>query len=558
MHNKVTIVTGLWDLGRGDIQGWSKRDFNTYKEKFFELLKTDANMCIWIPRSLEAEVWKIRNRNNTVVYFKEVEDFKTWFPFFNELQKIRTNPDWYNSAGWLRESPQAALEYYNPMMMCKMFMLNDTSILNPFRSDYFYWIDGGITSTVNTGYFTNDKVFDLLPQYTDYVDKFTFISYPYTANDEIHGFNRKIMARYCNTPFVEYVCRGGFFGGTKSQVNEINNLYYSVLNKTMQEGVMGADECLFTILAHIYPTLINRYEISGNGLVWPFFEYVKNFNPSAIENKILDIKKTSLYVLTFNSPNQFRTLIKSMEVYDMDFLKQPKKYLINNSTNHDTYEEYDSLCEQYGFTHVKMSTNTGICGGRQYIAEHFNDSDSDFMFFFEDDMFFYVGPDVSCKNGFIRKIDKLYSLSLQIAKSFDFDFLKLNFTEFFGDNSTQWSWYNVPQGVREKFWPDNKKLPVQGLDPNAPKTNYEKIVSFKGVPVATGEIYYCNWPQIISKVGNKKMFVDTKWAHPHEQTWMSHFFQMTKDTVLKPGILLATPTEHNRFEHYDGKLRKES
>jgi hypothetical protein len=26
---------------------------------------------------------------------------------------------------------------------------------------------------------------------------------------------------------------------------------------------------------------------------------------------------------------------------------------------------------------------------------------------------------------------------------------------------------------------------------------------------------------------------------------------------LNPGILLMTPTEHNRFEHYDASLRKE-
>ena len=27
---------------------------------------------------------------------------------------------------------------------------------------------------------------------------------------------------------------------------------------------------------------------------------------------------------------------------------------------------------------------------------------------------------------------------------------------------------------------------------------------------------------------------------------------------IKPGLLLLTPTEHNRFDHYDGKLRKEN
>ena len=45
--NSVTIVTGLWDLGRGNIEGWAKRNFQQYKDRFFELLESDVAMCIW-------------------------------------------------------------------------------------------------------------------------------------------------------------------------------------------------------------------------------------------------------------------------------------------------------------------------------------------------------------------------------------------------------------------------------------------------------------------------------------------------------------------------------
>jgi hypothetical protein len=63
---------------------------------------------------------------------------------------------------------------------------------------------------------------------------------------------------------------------------------------------------------------------------------------------------------------------------------------------------------------------------------------------------------------------------------------------------------------------------------------------------------------VVSREGNKKMFLDTKWQHPYEQTWMSQMYQDTIKGKMNFGVLLATPTEHNRFEHYDGKLRKES
>jgi hypothetical protein len=54
------------------------------------------------------------------------------------------------------------------------------------------------------------------------------------------------------------------------------------------------------------------------------------------------------------------------------------------------------------------------------------------------------------------------------------------------------------------------------------------------------------------------MFLDTTWAHPFEQTWMSYMFQNTRKGELNPALLLLTPTEHNRFDFYDGSLRKES
>jgi len=54
------------------------------------------------------------------------------------------------------------------------------------------------------------------------------------------------------------------------------------------------------------------------------------------------------------------------------------------------------------------------------------------------------------------------------------------------------------------------------------------------------------------------MFLTETWARPHEQTWMSYMFQKTVEGKINPGLLLITPTEHDRFDHYADGLRKES
>jgi len=338
-----------------------------------------------------------------------------------------------------------------------------------------------------------------------------------------------------------------------------------MLINTLNDGYMGTEESVFSILVYKYSNLINYFQIEDNGLMGKFFEDLKN-DTLEIKTKhtlpngepVKDINKTSLYVIGFNSPNQLSTLIKSMIEYDEDFIKRPKKYLLNNSTDRSTDAAYEELCAMYDFEIINPGENLGICGGRQFVAEHFDKTDSEFYWFFEDDMFFYPKKGEVCRNGFNRYVSNLYDKSMRIIQTENFDFLKLNFSEFFGDNSVQWSWYNVPQNVREEYWPKHTKLPVMGLDPNAPRTVFKNIKSLDGVPYADGEVYYCNWPQVVSRKGNYTMFLETKWAHAYEQTWMSYMYQETKKGNLNGGILLMTPTEHNRFEHYEAGLRKES
>jgi hypothetical protein len=251
----------------------------------------------------------------------------------------------------------------------------------------------------------------------------------------------------------------------------------------------------------------------------------------------------------------YTTLFRS-ETYDNNFLDRPKKYLLNNSIDRSTDLAYAELCDRYGFEEIKKD-NIGICGGRQFIAEHSDENGFDYYFFFEDDMFFYMGPDEFCRNGFRRKIKDFYNIMMDVIWKENYDYLKWNFSEFFGDNTKQWAWHNVPANVRSELFKD---APIKFNDDYnlAPFLNFKNIKSHKGLPYATGEIYYCNWPQVVSKEGNKKMFLDTKWGHPYEQTWMSHIYQETIKGKVNTAILLASPTEHDRFDHYPGNDRREN
>jgi len=559
--SKVTIVTGIWDIKREELtEGWS-RSYEHYIQKFKQLLDMPYNMIIFGEKDLKEIVFenKRRDQSNTQFIQRDQEWFKNHF--YEQIQEIRNNDSWKNQAGWLVDSTQSRLEMYNPLVMSKPFLLNDARIFDKFDSEQLFWLDGGITNTVHSGYFTHDKVLDNL----EFHDKISFLAFPYVADKEIHGFDYEELCRLSGAK-VDKVCRGGFFGGSKTAIEKFSSQYYGLMSSTLHSGFMGTEESLFSILLYQDTENYQYYPIDGNGLVSKFFEELKNKSHEVKREKTrirgskskLDVNNVAVYILTFNSPKQLETLFRSMLYYDNDFLSKPDIIVIDNSVDTSTYDEYTRICQDNNATHVKMEENLGVCGGRQYVAEHAAKADYDYYYFFEDDMFFYTKVDSVCRNGFPRFFKKLYNTSLEIANKEDFDFLKLSFSEFYGDNSTQWSWYNVPQSVREEVWPDYNKLPKIGLDPNAPKTKYNNVLSHKGLAYTNGEIYYSNWPQLVSKTGNKKMFLDTTWVHPYEQTWMSHMFQETIKGNLNPGILLLSPTEHDRFDHYDGNLRKES
>jgi hypothetical protein len=558
MNNEVTFVTGLWDLGRDKIGGGFKRDFNShYLPQFQNLLALDINLIIFCDKTVESFVWRHRDPRNTTVIIKPLENFKENFDFYHQVQNIRNKPEWKNQSGWLVDSPQSALEYYNPVVMSKFFMLHDSCIINPFSSEHFYWIDAGISSTVNLGYFYKDKVHEKLAKY---ISDFLFVCFPYDGQVEVHGFTKNKFNEYCNTN-SEYVARGGFFGGKADYIKKFNPKYYDILRSTLTEGYMGTEESIFTILCYLYPEDISRVMIDGNGLLNKVFEDFKNDTvvvekPKTYKNfKTPSVDDLKIYILTFNSCAQLELLLQNFTVTYPELIAIKDKVLINNSTERSYDECYKSIADRYGFT-IQNFNNIGICGARQWVAEDFEKSDKSYYIFFEDDMLFNV-ESTYCKNGFGTKVKDLFTKSLKIVEKEELDYLKISFSEFFGGNNQQWAYCNVPQHVRLEHFGDLKLQFPRDYD-KIPGTKTSYIGSLEGLAYAVGEFYYCNWPLIFTKQGNRKVFLDTTWGHPYEQTWMSYVFQEQRKNKIKAGCLLLSPIAHNRVYFYKAQDRRES
>lgn len=750
--SKLTFVTALLDIKRSEL---SSKNFHRTFQRYLDTLSTllphlkDKNLVIYIEKEHEEFIKKFKSENIIIrhITYDQIKQS----PYYDKIQKVRLNEEWRNQTGWLSESTQANLELYNPLIFNKIHWLADAAEDNPFNTEYFVWIDAGIANAqCHPGYFSKPWLEDRL---CPHLDKFLFLCFPYRGHNEIHGFKRDGMHKFSNVDYVDRVARATFFGGKKTECIFLSEKFREIANQSLDEGYMGTEESIYTILTYLYPEICNVQMIQGNGLVFDFFERLQSnaFNsqaniptkftgrgtfihlnarvqqhPKAFDvftkffeqNKDLDLvvelgsgggglsmfisdlckkydikfvtyekrpdkgitdnpefsrrnidfrqqdifdektitevkemlaksgkslvmcdggnkikefnsyvsylklgdiimahdyapnqeifeskykdkiwnwmeindndiqksvdtyqlkdyykpfedvawvcksksyqQKTDMYIVTFNSPKQFKFTVDKIIKASPELYNNSDKYVINNSIDDSLDGEYKKLFEKYNFTEFKKD-NIGICGARQFIADHFDTTDNEYMVFFEDDM----GMNDSsmsgekCKNGFSKFHPTLYHDIIHIMNTEGYDYLKWSFTEFFGDNTIQWSWYNVPQDVREKVWPNKTKLPEHGFDKNPPLCKFNNIKSHNGLPYVDGEIYYCNWPQIVSKNGNRKMFLETKWAHPYEQTWMSYIYQKTIKGYIRPALLLLSPITHDRFDHYDGSIRRE-
>lgn len=225
------------------------------------------------------------------------------------------------------------------------------------------------------------------------------------------------------------------------------------------------------------------------------------------------------YILTCNAPLQLDLLLKSYlhnisEIFDYDII------IADQSTVVDDQKSNEKIISQYTnkYQHIILK-NLGCSGGRYQIAKLFNESLYDNMFFFEDDMTINYHRD-TCRFGFKSYVDNLIKNSYNILLTENLDYLKLSFHEVFNDHSH--------------------------IFPSGEDTVFYKIAHLN-IPYLIGEIYFSNWPLLISKNGNKKLFNFDNMQIEIDLAIKS--IDLIRNNQLKAGVLCAYPIQHKRIQN---------
>jgi hypothetical protein len=252
-----------------------------------------------------------------------------------------------------------------------------------------------------------------------------------------------------------------------------------------------------------------------------------------------------VYVLSFNAPAQFRAWLEAAARADARLLGATERILLNNSTDESTFAEYDALCAEYGFKQFREG-NIGINAGRLWCSRHFYERTRHaLMLYFEDDMLLHAEHGV-CRNGFPTFVPDLLTKAADIVRHEPcLDFLKLSFTEFYGDHRENWAYYNLPAEERRHHFP------------NGHATRVGAIKSYAGVGYVVGEIFYSNWPMLMTRRAVRTMFLDDPDLRLFEQSLMVRAMELSRDGQLRGAVLLASPINHDRQCHYGADERRE-
>ena len=222
----MTCVSGFWKV---------KNKIN--KDYFMFFTNTLAINCPYVFFTANENIEKIKNyRKNYLTYFieKNIEDFKTYkLNIKNEINALNVT------------SKELGLIWLE-----KMNLVLEASIINPYKSEWFCWIDAAI------------------PIYRDTQPS----QLPFPNPDKINLLS-KTQINYCTSENIdnlqlnkikkwEYVHNiSGTFIIHISIINKIHNLFYKYLDICISETTKYtcySDQCILTRIYVDYPELFNK------------------------------------------------------------------------------------------------------------------------------------------------------------------------------------------------------------------------------------------------------------------------------------------------------------
>uniref|UniRef100_A0A0K0FL09 Protein-serine/threonine phosphatase n=1 Tax=Strongyloides venezuelensis TaxID=75913 RepID=A0A0K0FL09_STRVS len=251
-NNAPVIVTALLDIGRGEWQSFY-RPFETYLNSFLDLLQMDNNMIIYGDKTVINFVRKhFKNKIDDKLLLEISMKNLPFYRYRDEMQDIIDNEQKNWNSSWdkrMKNHPESMYADYNILVNSKPYFLYNASIISPFASDIFIWIDAGYSHGDNK----------LIPKYTwD----------PFLIPNKVHIIkltpNQDQISKYTYERVYRKdisVISAGFIGATRGVINRFYNFFYKTFIELLDDKKVDDDQTVILITIKNYASLF--YVIHG-------------------------------------------------------------------------------------------------------------------------------------------------------------------------------------------------------------------------------------------------------------------------------------------------------
>lgn len=251
-NSSVTLVTSLFNLS--DINRQDDRNWEDYLKWFCKTLNINCNFLIFTESDVVEVIKKSRNLSDTLIVESSLE--QTPYYYLKEtIQKI-LDSDFYklNMKDIGRVECNDAI--YSVIQYSKFKWLSEASKINPFNSQYFFWVDAGISRF-------------LRPQ--DYKSKFPSLD----AIEQLNNIDDTFVVQYNNDYYKDltdtrilpksyfwdsrsFIC-GSMFGGNSTAVIEMENEIDKVMNFMIKNRCINNEQIALGYLSKIREDLFSLF-----------------------------------------------------------------------------------------------------------------------------------------------------------------------------------------------------------------------------------------------------------------------------------------------------------
>lgn len=239
-----TVVTGLFDIGRGEWQEY-RRPIEYYIKFFANVLSLRAPMVIFCEEKFVQLVNNIRNniQFETTVIPTKLEDL-CMYKYKDLLFEIQKDPT-YGKNHPHPVCPEIAIPLYSLVVSSKPDLLYQGT--KYAKTDYCIWLDGGYTH----GSVDISKINWNPKSLYEVKDKISLIGLrPMSDMKTVDpvGFSNQYID----------IINGGFFGGYKNIIEQARNKYYEIIDEMLTIHKMKEDDQYYwTFFAYRYPEMVN-------------------------------------------------------------------------------------------------------------------------------------------------------------------------------------------------------------------------------------------------------------------------------------------------------------